>query len=64
MVIPLEDSMKEKQKFMPVLLGTMVIVTALFLSFGLCGYAAFEVRYNAVISGCRLTTCCMLRVNV
>ena len=41
MVLPLENAMRNKHHFQPILAANMLLVTFLFISFGLCGYLAF-----------------------
>ncbi|KAL0587363.1 hypothetical protein ABG067_002980 [Albugo candida] len=41
MVLPLEKSMRNKQNFSTILIATMVIITTIYATFGICGYLAF-----------------------
>ena len=50
MVIPLEDSMRESDKFRTVLSWTMVLVTVIYLSFGLVGYLAWQDDTKGIIT--------------
>ncbi|KUF93660.1 Homoserine O-acetyltransferase [Phytophthora nicotianae] len=50
MVLPLENSMRNKHNFMPILVCTVVIITSLYATFGICGYLAFGNDTNAVIT--------------
>ncbi|KAF1792088.1 Amino acid transporter, transmembrane domain [Phytophthora cactorum] len=50
MVLPLENSMRNKHNFMPILVCTVVIITSLYATFGVCGYLAFGNGTDAVIT--------------
>jgi proton-coupled amino acid transporter len=50
MVLPLENSMRNKRNFTPILVCTVVIITTLYATFGICGYLAFGNDTNAVIT--------------
>ncbi|RLN50270.1 hypothetical protein BBJ29_003518 [Phytophthora kernoviae] len=50
MVLPLENAMQNKRNFMPILVSTVVIITSLYATFGICGYLAFGNDTNAVIT--------------
>ncbi|KAE9204935.1 hypothetical protein PF004_g17703 [Phytophthora fragariae] len=50
MVLPLENSMQNKRNFTPILVCTVVIITALYATFGVCGYLAFGNDTDAVIT--------------
>ncbi|RLN89914.1 hypothetical protein BBJ28_00020722 [Nothophytophthora sp. Chile5] len=50
MVLPLENSMQNKGNFTPILVCTVVIVTSLYATFGICGYLAFGESTDAVIT--------------
>ncbi|RLN94007.1 hypothetical protein BBJ28_00026267, partial [Nothophytophthora sp. Chile5] len=50
MVLPLENSMQNKGNFTPILVSTVVIVTSLYATFGICGYLAFGEATDAVIT--------------
>lgn len=50
MVLPLENSMQNKQNFKPILVSTVVIITSLYATFGICGYLAFGDSTDAVIT--------------
>ncbi|EEY54291.1 Amino Acid/Auxin Permease (AAAP) Family [Phytophthora infestans T30-4] len=50
MVLPLENSMRNKHNFMPILVCTVVIITSLYATFGICGYLAFGNDTDAVIT--------------
>lgn len=41
MVLPLENSMQNKDRFQPILVATVALVTCLYGTFGMCGYLAF-----------------------
>lgn len=41
MVLPLENSMRNKSHFIPILVSTIVIITSIYATFGICGYLAF-----------------------
>ncbi|DAZ99393.1 TPA: hypothetical protein N0F65_005295 [Lagenidium giganteum] len=41
MVLPLENSMQNKTHFTPILISTVVIITSVYATFGICGYLAF-----------------------
>ncbi|KAI9317913.1 transmembrane amino acid transporter protein-domain-containing protein [Dichotomocladium elegans] len=49
LVIPITESMKDPKKFPAVLSGTMVFITALFLSVGFISYLAFGEEVQTVI---------------
>ncbi|KAI9018596.1 transmembrane amino acid transporter protein-domain-containing protein [Phycomyces nitens] len=49
LVIPITESMKDPSKFPKVLAGTMVFITALFLSVGFISYLAFGSNVQTVI---------------
>lgn len=49
LVIPITESMKEPKKFPKVLAGTMVFITAIFLSIGFISYLAFGEGVQTVI---------------
>lgn len=50
MVLPLENSMQHKRNFTPILVSTVVIVTAIYATFGICGYLAFGDATQDVIT--------------
>ncbi|CAI5742552.1 unnamed protein product [Hyaloperonospora brassicae] len=50
MVLLLENSMQNKRNFTPILVSTVVIVTTLYATFGICGYLAFGNDTNAIIT--------------
>ncbi|GMF29120.1 unnamed protein product [Phytophthora lilii] len=50
MVLPLENSMQNKRNFTPILVCTVVIITTLYSTFGICGYLAFGNETDAVIT--------------
>ncbi|CAI5711876.1 unnamed protein product [Peronospora destructor] len=50
MVLSLENSMRNKRNFTPILVSTVVIITSLYATFGICGYLAFGNETNAVIT--------------
>lgn len=50
MVLPLENSMQHKRNFTPILISTVVIVTAIYATFGICGYLAFGDATQDVIT--------------
>ncbi|CEG48099.1 amino acid auxin permease family [Plasmopara halstedii] len=50
MVLPLENSMRYKENFQPILVCTIVIITSLYATFGVCGYLAFGDETDAVIT--------------
>ncbi|TDH72389.1 hypothetical protein CCR75_004452 [Bremia lactucae] len=50
MVLPLENSMRNKHNFQPILVCTVVIITTLYATFGICGYLAFGDETDAVIT--------------
>ena len=50
MVLLLENSMQNKRNFTPILISTVVIITSLYATFGICGYLAFGNETNAVIT--------------
>lgn len=50
MVLPLENSMRNKDNFMPILVSTVIIITSLYAMFGVCGYLAFGDETEAVIT--------------
>ncbi|KAG6622790.1 Amino Acid/Auxin Permease (AAAP) Family [Phytophthora cinnamomi] len=50
MVLPLENSMQNKRNFTPILVCTVVIITTLYATFGICGYLAFGNDTDAVIT--------------
>ncbi|GMF46453.1 unnamed protein product [Phytophthora fragariaefolia] len=50
MVLPLENSMQNKRNFTPILVCTVVIITSLYATFGICGYLAFGNDTDAVIT--------------
>lgn len=49
LVIPIQESMKRPQQFVPVLALVMVLITVVFLSMGILGYAAFGSTTETVI---------------
>ncbi|KZZ96908.1 Amino acid transporter, transmembrane [Ascosphaera apis ARSEF 7405] len=49
LIIPIQESMKKPQQFKPVLALVMVIVTAVFVSMGMSGYAAFGSKTETVV---------------
>ena len=49
LIIPIQESMKQPQKFPPVLAGVMIIITVVFLSMGALSYAAFGSATKTVI---------------
>ncbi|CAI5741178.1 unnamed protein product [Peronospora farinosa] len=50
MVLSLENSMRNKRNFTPILVSTVVIISSLYATFGICGYLAFGNETNAVIT--------------
>ncbi|KAG7396861.1 hypothetical protein PHYBOEH_001618 [Phytophthora boehmeriae] len=50
MALPLENAMQNKRNFLPILVSTVVIITSLYATFGICGYLAFGNETNAVIT--------------
>jgi len=50
MVIPLEDSMRESEKFRTVLCSTMVLVTCIYVTFGMVGYMAWQDETKGIIT--------------
>lgn len=50
MVLPLENSMQHKGNFTPILVSTVVIITAIYATFGICGYLAFGDATQDVIT--------------
>ena len=50
MVLPLENSMKNKERFTPILVLTVALVTCVYATFGLCGYLAFGNETKDVIT--------------
>ncbi|KAI5294832.1 neutral amino acid transporter [Ascosphaera acerosa] len=49
LIIPIQESMKKPQQFKPVLALVMVIVTVVFVSMGMSGYAAFGSKTETVV---------------
>ncbi|KAI5290661.1 neutral amino acid transporter [Ascosphaera aggregata] len=49
LIIPIQESMKNPQQFKPVLALVMVIVTGVFVSMGMSGYAAFGSKTETVV---------------
>ncbi|KAI9916991.1 hypothetical protein PsorP6_017994 [Peronosclerospora sorghi] len=50
LVLPLEQSMQHKRHFTPILVSTVIIITSLYATFGICGYLAFGNETNAIIT--------------
>uniref|UniRef100_K3X1R1 Amino acid transporter transmembrane domain-containing protein n=1 Tax=Globisporangium ultimum (strain ATCC 200006 / CBS 805.95 / DAOM BR144) TaxID=431595 RepID=K3X1R1_GLOUD len=50
MVLPLENSMQTKANFTPILVSTVVIITSIYATFGICGYLAFGDATQDVIT--------------
>lgn len=50
MVLPLENSMQHKGNFTPILVSTVVIITSIYATFGICGYLAFGDATQDVIT--------------
>ena len=50
MVLPLENSMVAKEHFTPILVGTVIIITTVYATFGICGYLAFGDSTHDVIT--------------
>lgn len=50
MVLPLENSMQTKANFAPILISTVVIITSIYATFGICGYLAFGDATQDVIT--------------
>lgn len=50
MVLPLENSMQTKAHFTPILVATVVIITTIYATFGICGYLAFGDATQDVIT--------------
>jgi proton-coupled amino acid transporter len=50
MVLPLENSMQHKQHFTPILIATVIIITCIYSTFGICGYLAFGDSTKDVIT--------------
>eukprot|EP00756_Hemistasia_phaeocysticola_P012230 Hpha_TRINITY_DN15179_c0_g3::TRINITY_DN15179_c0_g3_i1::g.126675::m.126675/K14209/SLC36A, PAT; solute carrier family 36 (proton-coupled amino acid transporter) len=46
LVLPIENSMKNKEAFSGLLIKIFCFITALYVSFGLCGYLAFAALLN------------------
>ena len=59
MVLPLENAMRNKHRFPPILAATMLLVTFLFISFGLCGYLAFGQVARVRVCACSSTQACV-----
>ncbi|TQS36397.1 hypothetical protein Golomagni_03155 [Golovinomyces magnicellulatus] len=49
LIIPIQESMKNTQKFPALLAGVLVIITAIFLSVGAISYAAFGSKTQTVV---------------
>ncbi|RKF75613.1 Vacuolar amino acid transporter 3 [Golovinomyces cichoracearum] len=49
LIIPIQESMKNTQKFPAVLAGVLIIITAIFLSVGAISYAAFGSKTQTVV---------------
>jgi proton-coupled amino acid transporter len=49
LIIPIQESMRRPQKFPSILALVMVVITAIFLSMGVLGYAAFGSRTETVV---------------
>ncbi|GLD99797.1 hypothetical protein PINS_up008525 [Pythium insidiosum] len=50
MVLPLENAMQNPQHFKPILISTVVILTTVYATFGVCGYLAFGDATKDVIT--------------
>ncbi|KAF1322925.1 Amino acid/auxin permease, partial [Globisporangium splendens] len=50
MVLPLENSMQTKANFTLILVSTVVIITSIYATFGICGYLAFGDATQDVIT--------------
>jgi proton-coupled amino acid transporter len=50
MVLPLENSMRHKHNFGPLFVSTVVIITCIYATFGICGYLAFGNATQDVIT--------------
>lgn len=49
LIIPIQESMRQPQKFPPVLAGVMIIITVVFISMGALSYAAFGSATKTVV---------------
>ncbi|KAJ0391769.1 hypothetical protein P43SY_008389 [Pythium insidiosum] len=50
MVLPLENAMQNPHHFQPILISTVVILTTVYATFGVCGYLAFGDATKDVIT--------------
>jgi proton-coupled amino acid transporter len=49
LIIPIQESMKQPKKFLPVMCSVMVVITLIFVSTGTLGYAAYGSNVKTVV---------------